>query len=329
MSERLVYQRQPNVTVPALGAMAGFCLGLIAKEMEWAVLLSFADVAKPIGAVWTNALRMIVLPLMVSYMILAINSVPQARTAGKLGGLAMIAFLDAWRSGGLHGRRQHGAHPHLSIDVNARAAFKALGGTGDIPVVSTSSSGPSLTGWLTTIVPSNPFRAAVEDNFIGVVICTVFFALAIMQIRPERRSVLLSVIEAIAEASGVFVRWIIYLLPVAVFALSFVIAVETGLSIAGSLAYFVVVLSGMLLVFTLLLYPVASVLGKVDLRRFVTATAPALAVGAGTRSSLAALPRCWTEPRTDWASAARCPVLISRSWCPPSSSTPPFRRPST
>lgn len=292
MSERLVYQRQRNVTLPAIGAMAaGFSLGLIAKETQSTVLLNLVDVANPIGEVWTNALRMIVLPLMVSYIILAINSVPQARTAGKLGGLAMIAFLSMLGAAALF-TLTVGAEiiRVLPIDESARAAFKALGGAGEVPVVPPTSSGPSISEWVTQMVPSNPFRAAVEDNFIGVVISTVLFALAIMQISPERRSVLLGVIEAVAEASGVFVRWIIYLLPVAAFALSFVIATETGLSIAGSIAYYVFALSAMLLAVTLLLYPVTAVVGKVGLRRFVAAIAPALAVGAATRSSLAALP---------------------------------------
>lgn len=292
MSEPLLYQRQRNVTLPAIAAMAaGFSLGLIAKETQSAILLNLVDVANPIGEAWTNALRMIVLPLMVSYIILAINSVPQARTAGKLGGLAMIAFLSMLGAAALF-TLTVGAEVIrlLPIDDSARAAFKALGGAGEVPVVPPASSGPSISEWVTQMVPSNPFRAAVEDNFIGVVISTVLFALAIMQIRPERRGALLGVIEAVAEASSVLVRWIIYLLPVAAFALSFVIATETGLSLAGSLAYYVVALSAMILAVTLLLYPVTAVLGKVELRRFVAAIAPALAVGASTRSSLAALP---------------------------------------
>jgi Na+/H+-dicarboxylate symporter len=270
---------------------AGFCLGLIAKETQSTVLLNLADFANPIGEVWTNALRMIVLPLMVSYIILAINSVPQARTAGKLGGLAMIAFVSMLGAAALF-TLTVGAEviQILPIDDSARAAFQALGRTADTPVVTDSSSGPSISGWLSNMVPSNPFRAAVEDNFIGVVISTVLFALAIMKVRPERRGVLLGFIEAVAEASSVFVRWIIYLLPVAAFALSFVIATQTGLSVAGSLAYYVAALSAMILVVTLLLYPVTVVLGRVGLRRFVAAIAPALAVGAATRSSLAALP---------------------------------------
>ncbi|HLE57481.1 MAG TPA: cation:dicarboxylase symporter family transporter [Rhodothermia bacterium] len=292
MSEPPVYQRQRNVTLPAIGAMAaGFLLGVIAKETQSTSLLNLADVASPIGEVWTNALRMIVLPLMVSYIILAINSVPQARTAGKLGGLAMIAFISMLGAAALFTLTFGGELIQvLPIDDTVRAAFKALGGTADTPVVTDSSTGPSISGWLTNMVPSNPFRAAVEDNFIGVVITTVLFALAIMQISPERRGVLLGVVEAVAEASGVFVRWIINLLPVAAFALSFVIATQTGLSIAGSLAYYMVALSAMILAVTLLLYPVTAVLGKVELRRFLGAIAPALTVGAATRSSLAALP---------------------------------------
>ena len=292
MSEAVAYKAQRNVTLPAIGAMAaGFALGLIAKETQSTILLSFADIANPVGAVWTNALRMIVLPLMVSYIILAINSVPQARTAGKLGGLAMIAFISMLGAAALF-TLTVGAEiiRVLPIDESARAAFKALGGTGEVPAVPAASSGPSVSEWISQMVPSNPFRAAVDDNFIGVVISTVLFALAIMQISPERRGALLGVVEAVAEASSVFVRWMIYLLPIAAFALSFVIATETGLSLAGSLAYYVFALSALLFAVTLLLYPVTAFLGKVELRRFVAAVAPALAVGAATRSSLAALP---------------------------------------
>ena len=292
MSEALAYKAQRNVTLPAIGAMAaGFALGLIAKETQSTMLLSLVDVANPIGTIWTNALRMIVLPLMVSYIILAINSVPQARTAGKLGGLAMIAFVSLLGAAALF-TLTVGAEiiRVLPIDESARAAFKALSGTVEVAEVPPSSSGPSVSEWVSQMVPSNPFRAAVDDNFIGVVISTVLFALAIMQISPERRGALLGVIEAVAEASGVFVRWMIYLLPIAAFALSFVIATETGLSLAGSLAYYVFALSALLFAVTLLLYPVTAFLGKVELRRFVAAVAPALAVGAATRSSLAALP---------------------------------------
>ncbi|MDP9177916.1 MAG: dicarboxylate/amino acid:cation symporter, partial [Gemmatimonadota bacterium] len=277
MSERLISPRQRNVTLPALVAMAaGFSLGLIARETQAPLLLHLINLANPVGAVWMSALRMVVLPLMVSYIVLAINSVPHARTAGKLGGLAMISYLSMLAAAALFTLT---IGPELvailPIDDGARAAFRALAGSGEIPVITPSASAPGISGWLTTMVPSNPFRAAVEDNFIGVVISTVLFALAILRITPERRRALVGFFEAAAEASGVLIGWIIYLLPVAAFALSYVIATETGLSIAGSVAYYVAALSALLLAVTLLLFPVTSVLGKVGIGPFFSAAAPA------------------------------------------------------
>lgn len=292
MSERPIAPKRRNVTVLALlGMVTGFAVGLLAKESGAPLLLQLKEVAEPVGVVWTNALRMIVIPLMVSYIVLAINSAASARTAGKLGGLAMISYLAMLASAAVF-TFTIGAElvTMIPADEAARSAFRSLGGRADIPVVTPSASAPSVTGWLTAMVPSNPFRAAVDDNFIGVVVSTVLFALAILQISAEKRRTLIGFFEAAAETSSVVIGWIIYLLPVAAFALSYVIAIETGLSVATSIGYYVAVLSALLFTMTVLLYPVTAVIARVSIKRFFAAVAPALAVGAGTRSSIAALP---------------------------------------
>lgn len=281
-----------NVTLPALIAMAaGFSLGLIARQTQSPLLLKFTEVADPLGTVWTNALRMVVLPLMVSYIVLAINSVKQARTAGKLGGIAMITWVSMLAVAGVFaftaGSALLAAFP---IDDAARAAFRGVAGKTVAPAVAPTASAPTVSGWLTAMVPANPLRAAVEDNFVGVVIATVLFSLAMMRITPARRSTLIGLFEAVAEVSGMLIGWIISLLPIAAFALSFMIAAQTGLSIAGSVVFFVVALSALTFLVNLFLFPVTAVIGRVGMGRFLSASAPALAVGAGTRSSIAALP---------------------------------------
>jgi len=292
MSEIQQPVRQRNVTLPALLAMiAGFLLGLAARQGEAAALMDLAAVAGPVGTLWTNALRMVVLPLMVAHIILAINSVPHARTAGRIGGLAMVSFFAMLAAAGLF-TITAGAEllSLLPIDESGRAAFRAMGNPQDIPRVAASAAAPDLGGWLAAIVPSNPIRAAVEENFVGVVFSTLLFALAVMRITPERRASLIGFFEAVAEASGVLVKWILNLLPIAAFALAYDIAIETGTSIAGSVGYFIAALSAVLIVVTLMLFPVTALLGRVSIRKFASSIAPALAVGAGTRSSLAALP---------------------------------------
>jgi Na+/H+-dicarboxylate symporter len=53
---------------------------------------------------------------------------------------------------------------------------------------------------------------------------------------------------------------------------------------------FIVLVCGLLLLFTLLLYPVTAMLGNVSMRTFARAAAPAQLVAASTLSSIAALP---------------------------------------
>src|SRR5205823_5746936 len=55
------------------------------------------------------------------------------------------------------------------------------------------------------------------------------------------------------------------------------------------LGYYVLAVCGLLLSFTALLYPITAFVGRVPLRRFASAVAPAQAVAVGTRSSLASL----------------------------------------
>jgi Na+/H+-dicarboxylate symporter len=116
------------------------------------------------------------------------------------------------------------------------------------------------------------------------------FAVAARSIGPELRDRLLGFFNAVREAMIVLVRWIIALAPIGVFALILDMAAHTGLSVAGALGYFVVVVCALISIQAVLLYPVASLLGGVPLARFASAVLPAQAVAVSSRSSLASLP---------------------------------------
>jgi Na+/H+-dicarboxylate symporter len=88
----------------------------------------------------------------------------------------------------------------------------------------------------------------------------------------------------------ILVSWILRLTPVAVFVLGLSLSSRLGSEVIRVLASFVVVLCGMLVGFTLLLYPFVALLGRVSPRRFARAVGPAQIVAFGSRSSLASLP---------------------------------------
>jgi len=139
-------------------------------------------------------------------------------------------------------------------------------------------------------VPVNPFKAAVDGDILPLLVFTVPFALALTQLREALRRPFLEMVRAIAETLFVLLRWILRATPLGVFCLSFAIAARTGPGSAGAVVLFIVLVSALLVVCTLLLYPLASVLGRVSMAALAHALAPAQIVAASTRSSLASLP---------------------------------------
>src|ERR1700731_4174803 len=58
-----------------------------------ASLLRAADFIAPIGTLWVNAIRMTVIPLVVSLLITGIASAADIKSVGRLGGRTLLVFV--------------------------------------------------------------------------------------------------------------------------------------------------------------------------------------------------------------------------------------------
>jgi proton glutamate symport protein len=274
-----------------VGLAAGFSLGALAHGSRASWLLALASASEPVGTLWTNALRMVALPLMVSCLLLAIASTTRTRTAGRLGGLSLLAFLVfLLAAGALTVAVAPRLFADLTVDDQTRAALQSVSAAAGPETAARAVRSADFAQWVTALVPTNLLRAASEENVLGILVCVILFALAATRVAPERRETLVRFFEAVAETAKVLVGWFLLLMPLGVFALAFSMAAKTGAGVAGSLGHYVVAVCAMLFAFTALLYPVTAFAGRVSLRRFAAAVWPAQAVAVGTRSSLASLP---------------------------------------
>lgn len=290
MADRSPVTRSKSVTVLALIALiAGFGLGAIARETGMPWLLALNVVAKPAGTLWTNTLRMIVLPMMIAYLLLAISSLPKGRTAGVLGVTALVSFVTML---GLTGLLSALGTPSLlaMLPIAQTDVATFTSSVGSVAKSAAPVAVPTIGQWIGSLVPTNLVKAATEENYLGIVIAAVLFAAAMTRINPERKALLISFFQAIADTAGVLVGWLISLLPIAAFCLSFSSGAERGLTVAGNVGLFIGVSCAILIAMTLLMYPIAVLVGRVSLGAFASAAAPAQTVAAGTRSSLASLP---------------------------------------
>jgi len=170
--------------------------------------------------------------------------------------------------------------------INPATTASLRGNTGS----STVAAIPSFAEWLVGVVPTNPVKAASDGAMLPLVVFSLAFALALLKIAAERRDAIVRFFQGLGDAMLVIVRVIIELAPIGVFALMLPVASRTGLAAAGALGYYVGVTAVAQLLIILLLYPVASFIGRIPLLRFARALFPAQAVAVSSASSLASLP---------------------------------------
>ena len=249
-------------------------------------MLAVADAVAPIGTLWVNAIRMTVIPLVVSLLVSGVAASAGIRELRAIGlrllaacgglmvlsaavGLLVVPPLFAW----------------LHLDPSTVAAIR---GTVEVPAV--TAVGGGLTEFVTSAVPANPVRAAADGTMMPIVVFALAFALALLNVPVERRRVVHLFFAGISDAMLTIIRVVIAVAPIGVFALVLPVVVRTGLAAAGALGYYVVITAVAQSILIVLMYPAVAIFGGVSLWHFARALLPAQAVAMGTSSSLASLP---------------------------------------
>lgn len=267
-----------------LGLVAGLILGVLMAPAESGLAATVVAWLEPVGALWVNAIRMTVIPLLVSLLLAGITSSGTGAVA-RIGGKAMAWFVAlvavSAALGGLFAPPLLAAFGTDAVQLPEVAAGAVE--TGPVTL-------PPFRDWFVGLLPANPVEAAAEGAILPLVLFTVVFGLAATRIQREQRELILRASEAVAKAMFVVVEWILAVAPVGVFALTLSLAAQTGASLVGAVVGFIVTAAVLVLIATVGLYPLVGIFGGVSLRRFARACAPVQAVGFSTRSSLASLP---------------------------------------
>jgi len=271
-----------------LGLALGIAIGV--TGMPW--LQKVPEILEPFGSLFISAIRMAVIPLVVCGLIVGVASTHDTRAIGRLGGLALLWFFAALLAASIFGAVL--AFPllaHLHIDPAIAAGLRASAGGAGKAAAEAAGRLPSWSQWIVELVPGNPFKALADGSMLPLICFSLAFGLALTQVRPEQQQAVLRFFRGISDAMLVLVQWVLRFAPIGVFALAVPLAARLGMRAAGALAYYVVLLSSITAIFiAAILFPSAILLGRVPLKRFLQATAPALAVAFSSRSSLAALP---------------------------------------
>jgi len=274
-----------------IGLIAGLICGVLASGNYFSVVPIISvlpDYIEPIGKLWVNAIRMVVIPLLVSLLITAIaghnnNANNVAQLSGKTIGLFVLMIVISSLYTFLFAPTMLTL---LSIDPQASQELLANTGAASASIAEL----PPFKNWFVNLIPANPIRAAADSATLPLMIFTALLAMALLKIDADKRANFVNFFEAIKQALFVLIEWIMAVAPIGIFALVLPLAAKLGISAITLLGSFIFIASFLIVIMTLLLYPIATMVGRVPLKLFVRSLIPVQIIGFSTRSSLASLP---------------------------------------
>lgn len=269
-----------------LALVTGLAVGVILTRLSPSAAQTGITVAQPIGTAWLNGLQMTVIPLVVSLLITGIASTAEAANAGRLAartiGYALVMLAANASVSALLTPLILDAVPIPG--AAAKALRAALSG---VPSLGTPPSPGEI---FAAIIPSNAIAAAASGALLSLIVFTLVFAFALTRIDGQGRGLLVRGFAAIRDTMLVVVGWVLWLAPLGVFALAYLVGARAGSAAFGALVHYLAVICTIGLLVTLTAYLFAAIGSRAGLAGFARASLPAQAFAVSTQSSLATLP---------------------------------------
>ena len=273
----------------ALAALiAGLALGGFTGLLEDGVRTSSLAAAGLIGTLWLNALKMTVIPLVVALLVVGIAKSAEAALGGRIAARTVTWIVIVCTSSAIFGT--------LAILLLTRLFPLPRDTAGELQAAlagieqGTPPTLPAIGDFFENIIPANIFAAATNGDILPLVVFAILFALALGRISDQARRSIVGLFEAIGDALLVIIGWVLWIAPLGVFALAYTVGAAAGGSAFAGLGHYVVLVSAVGILVTLVGYPLAILLGRVRAGTFVRGMIAPHAVAISTRSSLASLP---------------------------------------
>ena len=281
--------------------------GMFAEGQQPAFVAGAIDLCKLAGDLFLRALKMIIIPLIVTSVVGGIAGLKDADGFGRLGlktlGFYMSTGLLAILLGlFLVGTIQPGLGPEGRPNEAIREAFAH--GTGvsaaDMAKVAAASGSipegkgiwASISGIFRSMLPENIFAAAASnESVLGVLIFSLLFAVAVTRLPQEQGRSIREFFVAASEAVSMIVHWIMAFAPIGVYALILPVIYQTGFGLFANLGkYVITVILALAIHLTVTMPLVLMLVARVHPLKHFRAVKEALIMAFSTASSSATLP---------------------------------------
>jgi proton glutamate symport protein len=287
--------------------------GSIKLKLHWQILIALAlaviaghytapesslfgvrvqDVYGFLGSLFLQALKMLIVPLILSSIITGVAGIGGGGAMGRLGGKTLLYYLVTSTFAILAG---------LVLVNTIRPGI--VGGAPAREVLALNAEGPEVSAQVEgrgvgdvadiflRMIPTNIVAAAAEGRMLGLIFFGLLFGFFMTRIEGSPAVVLKDLWQGVFAVMMRITEWVMRFAPVGVFALVAKVVASTGFAaFAPLLSFFLTVLAALATHFLVTLPLLLLLVGRVNPLRHYRAMAPALLTAFSTASSSATLP---------------------------------------
>lgn len=271
------------------GVVSGWIWGPAMEAVAW------------IGTLFLNALKMLIIPLVLAAVITGIASLGDVRKLGRIGGATMCYYLVTTGIAVLVGL--------VMVNLIQPGAGLNLGVGSEVPASVLGKEDTGISDIVLSLISPNLVASAAEMQLLPLIVFAIVFGAALTTLGDSGRQVI-SFFSGVNDAMMKLVIWLMYFAPIGIFAL---VAGRLGQAGGGEAFiaeitavgwHVVTVLSGLAIHFTILLLILFLLAGRG--LSYLVGMLRALFTAFGTASSTATLPltmECVRENGVDERSA--------------------------
>ena len=286
-----------------LGLVLGLLFALLSIKLGWPTSLT-VNYIKPFGTIFLNSLKMVAIPLIFASLVVGITSIEDVTRLSRIGGKTFFIYTATTILAVALGLIMANLiKPGNVLSEQTRDRLMTLYASESAQhsaATQTLQEQSRPLQLLVDLVPENLVASMSSNaNLLQVVFVAILLSIALLKIPPRRSRPVISLFEGLNDAIIEFIRFVMRLAPIGVFALVASLLVEVAgdnnpgevFEILYALLWYVATSVFGLAFMTFAVYPMLlRLFTKVSYRNFFKGVHPAQLVAFTTSSSSAALP---------------------------------------
>lgn len=245
-----------------------------------------------LGTLFLNALKMLIVPLVVSSIIVGIAGIGSSGAFGRLGLKTLTYYAATSLLAILVGLTLVNLTTPGIVDGHPAKEQLGIAATGSEVIANIEGRGAGdLVNIFLRMVPTNIVAAAADGQMLGLIFFSLLFGFFMTKIEEPYAESQYKLWNGLFQVMMKITDWVMKFAPIGIFGLVAKVVAGTGFTAIVPLAWFFFsVLAGLAVHFLLVLPALLYFVGRVNPLRHYRAMAPALLTAFSTSSSAATLP---------------------------------------